>query len=357
VKAKTGSKKKTMSEKDFDLILDECLDCLIEGGSVEDCLGLYPELAGELEPLLLTVDEVRTGGDFRPSESAMARGRARLRREIAQTEGMPAEPSLPFFQWLFAQPRIWAPAVAAVLVLIIVLAATGVFSGGTTDDDVVGLPPDTDTPDSTTPVVAASTGILEMWVTDAPAYDISAVDVTISDIQVHRAGGDGGAFPPVEPGTLSEETGDDGWDTVVSGTMSFELLALRGVEDLLGSQELEAGHYTQIRLNLIEVLVTAGSEVYTAQISSEKLKLVSSFDVEADTVTRLVMDMTGSDKFIFKPTIKLDASYSPLEEDNNEADETAPGNQPDQGNDAAGAPKGKGKPGDEEPTPDEGDES
>ncbi|MFC1875584.1 hypothetical protein ACFLY3_05520, partial [Chloroflexota bacterium] len=40
-----------------------------------------------------------------------------------------------------------------------------------------------------TKVVESNIGTLEIWVTDAPPeYDIESIDVTVSQIDIHRAG-------------------------------------------------------------------------------------------------------------------------------------------------------------------------
>ena len=62
--------------KEFDNILDECLERVLFGGNtLEQCLQSYPELAGELEPLLrmaLSTKEasnVQPGAEFRAKAS------------------------------------------------------------------------------------------------------------------------------------------------------------------------------------------------------------------------------------------------------------------------------------------------
>ena len=46
-------------ESEFENILDECLERMIKGETVEDCLARHPEHAAELEPLLRTALETR----------------------------------------------------------------------------------------------------------------------------------------------------------------------------------------------------------------------------------------------------------------------------------------------------------
>jgi hypothetical protein len=79
----------------------------------------------------------------------------------------------------------------------------------------------------------SDTGTLEVRVTDAPDPSITAVYVTTDNIEVSIAG--------------------EGWVSVIDEEITFELLALEGVEAILGSAELPAGSYTQIRLSVPQV--------------------------------------------------------------------------------------------------------
>ena len=42
------------NKKEFENILDGCLESVLRGESVEACLELYPDYAEELRPLLMT---------------------------------------------------------------------------------------------------------------------------------------------------------------------------------------------------------------------------------------------------------------------------------------------------------------
>jgi hypothetical protein len=163
------------------------------------------------------------------------------------------------------------------------------------------------TPSPTGPTIIASAGTLEIWVTDAPAYDISEVWVTISNIEVHRG--------EVESEEEDDSEGIDGtnWEMVIEENKTFELLQLRDISEFLGSTELEAGHYTQIRMDIEEVTVTVDGESHIADIPSGKLKLVRGFDIVAGETTALTIDIdaeksvtvSGKGKVHFNPTVKI----------------------------------------------------
>jgi len=183
-----------------------------------------------------------------------------------------------------------------------------------------------------------TTGTLELSMTDAPG-DYQHVFVTIQEIQVHQAAGD-------------VADGDPGWTTVVNyatGGVSGKVFDLTELENgnitSLGVAELEAGHYTQMRLILaldpVEphlfanyvVIEKEGAEegaVYTPgdlansnfdvkelHLSSQLqtgIKIVKGFDIESQGATALILDFDAkesvfhagnSDNWQLKPTIKV----------------------------------------------------
>lgn len=324
---------------DFDKILDECIDRINSGQSVEECLNLYPEFAVELEPSLRAISDFQSEVAFVPSETAKLKGRQQFLQERARLDAERHESNVPFLQRFFGQPKLWAPVAAALIVILLGFGFSSMFGSDDGDEPIAVITP-TDTPDSTLtatsitpdgsptaspevspdalpdmtpivtpeitpdaspspsePIVVASLGILEMRVTDAPA-EYTDVYVTVSGIEVHRAGSD-------------EESG---WETIVEDSRTFELLELRGIEEVLGSNEIETGHYTQIRMEVTECIVTMTSgEIRNADVPSGKLKFVSSFDIEEAETTIVTLDIdaeksvniTGSGQVKFMPTVKV----------------------------------------------------
>jgi len=136
-------------------------------------------------------------------------------------------------------------------------------------------------------------GTLEVRVTDAPDPSITAVYVTTDNIEVSVAG--------------------EGWVTVIDEEITFELLALEGVEAILGSAQLPAGKYTQVRLSVPEVEVEKDGERVIAEVPSDTIKLVGTFEIVADVKTFISLDFEvdkslverGRQGFLFKPVIKL----------------------------------------------------
>lgn len=148
--------------------------------------------------------------------------------------------------------------------------------------------------------VQPGTGQLVLKITDAPGdLNITHANVTISQIQVHR-------------GAAGNNT-TAAWLTVVNTSQIFDLISLHNVTELLGSVNLSAGWYTQIRLCVTKTVLTVDGKEYDCKIPSSTLKLITPFRISANTTTTLTLDFnvqksvhqTGNNKFMFKPTIKI----------------------------------------------------
>ena len=96
-------------EKEFNNILDECLErLLVKGETIEQCLQSYPEQAANLKPLLQTALATRQAVAIQPRAEFKARARYQFRSALQEA----ASPRRrPFLGWL---PR-WATVVAIVL--------------------------------------------------------------------------------------------------------------------------------------------------------------------------------------------------------------------------------------------------
>ena len=144
-------------------------------------------------------------------------------------------------------------------------------------------------------------GILEIRVTDPPPADVQSANVTLTNIEVHRVSGD-----------------TSGWIEILGAPSNFDLLDVIGVEKVLGSANITAGNFTQIRMDVKEVTGNTTDNVpYTANVTGDKLKIVRPFNVGAGKVTVLTLDFdgekslirTGRDKFLFKPVVRLSIAY------------------------------------------------
>jgi hypothetical protein len=139
----------------------------------------------------------------------------------------------------------------------------------------------------------SGTGLLQVYVTDPPPPDMEKIMVEVESLQVHKTGGS--------------------WITIDENPGSFNLKELEGIQEYLTGKIIDAGKYTQIRLDVVSVIITAGGVEHTARVPSGEIKLVGNFEVADGSTTAITLDfngkesvnVTGNDQYIFKPVVKL----------------------------------------------------
>ena len=97
---------------DFENILDACLERLVKGETVEQCLESYPELAVQLEPLLRTAQAAREVSAILPRAEFKARARYEFRSAL---QAATTKRRLP----LFGLRRGWVMALMIVSILLV----------------------------------------------------------------------------------------------------------------------------------------------------------------------------------------------------------------------------------------------
>jgi hypothetical protein len=171
--------------------------------------------------------------------------------------------------------------------------------------------------------VLEETGTLQINLTDDPA-EYEEVYITFSEISVHQ-----GEEDAIEEETKNgEDDGDDeddvnggNWIIISEEEQGFDLLTLQdGKFDLLATEDLDAGLYTQIRLKIVEgedkTYITIGDDTYPLEVPSgtqSGLKLIHPFEIIEGGNTVLFLDFdaeksvlkTGNDQYKLKPTIKI----------------------------------------------------
>jgi len=172
---------------------------------------------------------------------------------------------------------------------------------------------------STSPGTVDGNGTLKMYMTDAPG-DYEAVNVTISSVSVHYADGtedtEGEEVEGEEEAPAKAAVTDGSWLAVSSEAVTIDLLTLaNGATLMLGTTELAAGQYTQVRLTVESAEVVIDGESIPLTVPSSNIKLIHPFTVEADAVTELVIDfdadrsihVTGgsNSKYMMNPTIRI----------------------------------------------------
>ena len=166
----------------------------------------------------------------------------------------------------------------------------------------------------------ATTGTLELGLTDAATGSYQAIYVTIAEVQVKKQG---------------EGEGEAGWETILLPEQTYNLLELvNGVIATLGITELLAGQYGQMRLILAkqpdgtENILNAEHPYANYLIDSEGtshelkvpsgyqtgIKIVKGFSIAVSQTTELLLDFDAaksvvqagkSGKWLLKPTIKV----------------------------------------------------
>jgi len=161
-------------------------------------------------------------------------------------------------------------------------------------------------------------GTLKLYLTDAPG-DFKELNIVISRIDGHIS--------------VEGEEEEGYWDTLKNWPegLQVDLLTLQGVSLLLGSMDLPANHYTQLRVFLKEEaeLVLEGNDEPEGSTVTEILTIPSSantgiklnrpFDIVEGGITKLTLDFdaeksiikTGNGKYKMKPVITvLSENYS-----------------------------------------------
>ncbi len=129
-----------------------------------------------------------------------------------------------------------------------------------------------------------SMGTLDVYVKDAPA-NWSHVYVTFDRVAVQAA----------------DQGNESGWHNMtVSKTV--DLAALTTVSALLGSEQLPAGMYTQVRLNVTGVVgVMANGTQVSFTVPSGELRTDQPFNITGGRTTGLTVDVNLSRSIVWTP--------------------------------------------------------
>lgn len=113
-----------MTDKEFDDILDDCLErLLVRGETIEDCLAAYPQQADALKPLLQTALATKKATAIEASPEFRARARYQFQAALQETASRKSR-SFPFWRLR------WATVVTTILVML--LASGGLVAAAST---------------------------------------------------------------------------------------------------------------------------------------------------------------------------------------------------------------------------------
>jgi hypothetical protein len=114
-------------DKELANILNDCLERLLQGETIEQCLQDYPQHAQEIEPLLQTAMAAKKTLAIQPSAEFKARARYQLQSVLKEAK---PKRGLPFLSW---QPR-WATALTIGLVFLLAGSGTVAAAGNSMPD-------------------------------------------------------------------------------------------------------------------------------------------------------------------------------------------------------------------------------
>ena len=261
----------------LDKILDECIDRINRGESIESCLTDYPEYSKALGPLLSAMLETKTAYSFAPSVRAKNSHRQRFNAALVALRER-HERRQPLLPQILGWSKVWAPVAAA-----LVIALVGYF----------GL-----RPALMPPVMIAQPnpeGNFAFLVSDEvnAISDFQKLNLSISKVSLHL-GGDEEKKIEFEPGVQMVDLTD------LQGNRAQEIW--RG--------DVPEGEYNKVFLEVSQVsgiLWDSGEEV-EIKLPSGKLQISKPFKVESGEVTNFVYDLTvvkagKSGQYILKPQI------------------------------------------------------
>ncbi|UCH43024.1 MAG: DUF4382 domain-containing protein [Dehalococcoidales bacterium] len=290
--------------KRFNEIIDECINRVNRGDSIEDCLADYPEHAGELEPMLKAMLVSQQVYEFVPSPVVKDAHRQRFNAALAEQRRR-REAEQPLYRRLFGQPRVWAT-----VTVVVALAVAGyfglkpvLFPAGISPEDGDG--PDVVSPDdgeSTEVIIAQPSleGNFVFLISDEvnAIGDFSSVNITVSKIGLKLAG-DGGKWVELEPVVAEVDL------TLLQGDKAREVW----------QGDVPLGQYNQVFIYVDSVTGVLnedkGGGAVEIKLPSGKLHMSKAFEVTGDTAVNFVYDLTvvaagnaqGGAKYILKPQI------------------------------------------------------
>lgn len=258
--------------KDFEKILDECMDRVNRGESLEGCLADYPDHSKELKKLLGTMLKTQDTYSFLPSGNAKREARKRFYSAIDK-----AKRSRQKRQFVFTRPRIWITATAIVAAILISLFGFNLFY----------------TPIEPSPNPDGNFVFLISDEVNAIG-DFDNLTISISKIGLKSADA-AGQWIEFTPLIAQADL------TLLTGDKSLEIW--RG--------DIPEGQYSKVFINVVEVtgVLKETGETVEIKLPSQKLQLSMSFQISENAVTNFTYDLTvvatgnqQSDiKYILKP--------------------------------------------------------
>jgi hypothetical protein len=139
------------------------------------------------------------------------------------------------------------------------------------------------------------TGNFQLYLTDQPIDGLEHVYVTISAIKVQKD--------------------DSSVITLWEGSQTYDLLALRDIEEQVVDIDLEAGTYTHVIVVIDAVSIVVHSQTYDLSINPGlEVRIAVSFTILDNDSTEVVLDFEVDnslegygDQYLFIPVISVDS--------------------------------------------------
>lgn len=124
-------------------------------------------------------------------------------------------------------------------------------------------------------LLLAKAGTIDIKVTDAPVQDLSSLNITVDQFEVHQ-----------------NET--DQWINVsiTGGQVIFDLVTLRNITQDAAIGQIPPGNYTKIRMHILSAVAQInGGDVITVRFPPDKLDIKVHFEVEEGQTTSIILDI------------------------------------------------------------------
>ncbi len=272
----------------FDKILDECIDRINRGESLEACLADYPQYIEQLEPLLQAMLDTQMAYTFTPSTTAKRAARQHFNAALEELEQR-REERQPLFSRLFGWSRVWVTATAVILIALIGYFGLRpvLFPAGT-------VPQPGPVPVVPSPQPSSEGNFVFLISDEVNAIgDFQSLNISISKIGL-QLGGEATQWVEFNPEVEAIDL------TLLQGDKAQEIW--RG--------DVPEGQYTKVFIqvsNVSGVLKDTG-EVVNVKLPSGGLHIPKPFEVTSGEVTNFVYDITvvkagKSGQYILLPQI------------------------------------------------------
>lgn len=258
-------------------IIDECIDRLNRGESIESCLNDFPEYREVLEPILASMLKTKAAYPFTPSAKTKKLHRQRFNAALVASREVRERGRQPVSR-ILGWSKVWAPVAAA-----IVIALVGYFSFRPEP-----MPP---------PIIAqpSAEGNFSFLISDEvnDIGDFQELDISISKVTLHLGG---------------DEENRIEFTPEVQAVNLVDLQGNRAQQVWRG--DIPEGEYNKVVLEVSQIsgILLASGEEIEIRLPSGKLQISKPFQVTSGEVTSFVYDLTvvragNSGQYILKPQI------------------------------------------------------